>query len=139
MRLFVYGTLIGATQTPAARWLNARVRSVQPASVPGRLIAIPTPDGWFPALLPQSRSRVRGTCCTVALSRRDLARLDRYEGREYRRVTARALSEGALVTVMLYRWRGRVPRGARAIPGGDFLDWLGGRGLRAYGPRSRGW
>src|SRR5579871_1723963 len=85
-RLFVYGTLIDASDTPAARWLRSRMRRAEGASVPGRLVAIPTPRGWYPALVPAPGSRVHGLCCTVALDACDLAWLDRYEGREYRRV-----------------------------------------------------
>lgn len=138
-RLFVYGTLIDASDTAAARWLRPRLHEVRRASVPGRLVAIPTPDGWYPALLPGGGARVRGLCCTFDLARRDLARLDRYEGREYRRGGARALAGTRRLTVQLYRWRGTVPRGARPVPGGDFLNWLGRHRLRAYEARSRHW
>jgi gamma-glutamylcyclotransferase (GGCT)/AIG2-like uncharacterized protein YtfP len=136
-RLFVYGTLIDSSNTPASRWLRSRVRALVRASVPGRLVAIPTPQGWYPALVPASGLRVVGMCCRVRLGPRDLAWLDRYEGREYRRVTARALAGASFETVQLYRWRGAVPPGAREIPGGDFLNWLGRHCLRAYGVPAR--
>jgi gamma-glutamylcyclotransferase (GGCT)/AIG2-like uncharacterized protein YtfP len=139
IRLFVYGTLMEASDTPAARWLGPRLHSAVRASVPGRLVAIPAEQGWFPALLPSSTGRVHGLCCTAELAPRDLARLDRYEGREYRRIAARALVDAGSVGVQLYRWSRAVPPGARAIPGGDFLNWLGRRHLRAYGEGARRW
>jgi gamma-glutamylcyclotransferase (GGCT)/AIG2-like uncharacterized protein YtfP len=139
MRLFIYGTLMEASDTPAARWLRPRLRSIVPASVPGRLIAVPNAQGWFPALLSSGPGRVHGLCCTAELAPSDLARLDRYEGREYRRITARALVEASHVTVQLYRWRAAPPPEACAIPGGDFLNWLGRRRLRAYEDSARRW
>ncbi len=136
-RLFVYGTLMDASETPAARWLRPRLRSAVRASVPGRLVAIPTAQGWYPALLPSTTGRVHGLCCTAELARCDLDWLDRYEGRDYRRLSARALVGSTHLTVQLYGWRRAVPPGARAILGGDFLNWLGRRGLRAYGIGAR--
>jgi hypothetical protein len=139
MRFFFYGTLIDAADTPMARWLRPSLREVGAASVAGRLVAIPSPEGWYPALLGAlSRQRVHGTCCELALSQPDLSRLDRYEGAEYRRVSARARGSGGMVAVQLYRWRGDAPAGAEPVPGGNFLLWLQENGLRAYAaPLSR--
>jgi gamma-glutamylcyclotransferase (GGCT)/AIG2-like uncharacterized protein YtfP len=133
MRFFLYGTLIDAANTPMARWLRPRLLGAATASVAGRLIAIPSPQGWYPALLPAGPGqRVHGTCCELALSRQDLSRLDRYEGAEYRRVTARARGDEGMVAAQLYRWRGPPPTAARPVPGGDFLRWLQENGLRAH-------
>jgi hypothetical protein len=134
MRFFFYGTLIDAAETPMARWLRPRVLDAKAASVAGRLVAVPSPDGWYPALMRAGPGqRVRGTCCELALSRPELSRLDRYEGIEYRRGSARAQRHDGMVAAQLYRWRGAPPAGAKPIAGGDFLLWLQENGLRAYG------
>src|SRR5579864_2305926 len=100
MRFFFYGTLIDASDTPMARWLRPRLLGVGAASLAGRLVAIPSPDGWYPALLRAGpRQRVHGTCCTLAFSRPELSRLDRYEGAEYRRVSALAHGREGMVAV----------------------------------------
>jgi hypothetical protein len=139
MRFFFYGTLIDAADTPMARWLRPRLLGVRTASVAGRLVAIPSPEGWYPALLrARPGQRVHGTCCELALSRPELSRLDRYEGAEYRRFTARARGPDGMVAVQLYRWRGAAPAGAEPVPAGNFLLWLQENGLRAYAaPLSR--
>ena len=134
---FFYGTLIDASDTPMARWLRPSLRSARPATMSGRLSAIRTSSGWYPALHPAPRwQRVRGLCCELDLAPRDIARLDRYEGREYRRLSGRARVGGSIVSVQYYGWRRGLPACAQTVPGGDFLGWLQRRRRRAYGSRT---
>ena len=133
-RFFFYGTLLAASDTAMARWLGPRILETRRADVPGRLLAIPSPGGWYPALVAgRGGERARGTLCTVTLGPGDLARLDRYEGREYRRETARARAPtGGRLQAQLYRWRAPLPGGAEPIRGGDFLAWLAQTGRRPF-------
>jgi hypothetical protein len=90
--------------------------------MPGRLVAVRGGNGWFPALVPaKSGARVKGTLCELELAPGELALLDRYEGREYRRGS---LPVRAGVPARVYLWRIALPPGSPAIAGGDFLDWL---------------
>ncbi|MFS0848578.1 gamma-glutamylcyclotransferase [Novosphingobium panipatense] len=124
MRLFLYGTLQPDAATPMAAWMGARLALAEPAYAAGRLHGIAHDGGWFPALV-RGQGRVSGRLCDLALSAGDQARLDRYEGREYRRETVRVrTAAGRLVAAQAYLWRGAPPRGALRIPCGDFLDWL---------------
>lgn len=134
MRLFLYGTLMDRAETPIARWLADRVSEAEVASAPGRLIAVPSDHGWFPALLPGS-GQVRGTLVRVALGPGELARLDRYEGREYRRATLRVRAGRGRVSAQAWIWRAPLPRGAEPIAGGDFLAWLAASRRAAFATR----
>lgn len=60
----------------------------------------------------------------IAFAPGELARLDRYEGREYRRCVIRTRASLRLVTAQTYVWRVALPSGTRDVPGGDFLGWL---------------
>lgn len=106
-------------------WIVARQVRSEPARASGRLYGIAGDGRWFPALLPaRGGGKVRGTLCELRLKPGELARLDRYEGREYRRVAAPVRTEaGSRVMAQLYLWRAPLPSGAPLI-GGDFLDWL---------------
>jgi gamma-glutamylcyclotransferase (GGCT)/AIG2-like uncharacterized protein YtfP len=121
LRLFFYGTLRPDADTPMARWIAARLVVAEPGEVPGRLYAVPDAQGWYPALMPGT-GRVRGMLCELQLRPGDLARLDRYEGREYRRVALPVRTGAGRVSAQVYVWRGRLPQG-RAI-GPDFPEWL---------------
>ena len=123
MKLFLYGTLMGAADTAMARWLNERVTASREASVPGVIYAVPSRDGWYPALL-RGPGRVRGVIADCALERRELARLDQYEGREYRRKAMRARTGERTEVAQAWIWHGPLPGDAAAIPSGDFLGWL---------------
>lgn len=109
-----------------ARWISARLVRSEAASIPGRIFAVQDRSGWFPALLrAKSGARVRGTLCELRLAPGDLARLDRYEGREYHRISLPVRTgRGALVVAQVYLWRSALPSGAPAIAGGDFTAWL---------------
>lgn len=127
MRLFLYGTLIADSGAPMGRWLSRRTGKVEPGTVPGRMIAVPGPNGWYPALVPGT-GEVRGVVCNVRFGASELALLDRYEGHEYRRVSLRVTARSGLLTAQGWRWRGRPPAGAIRVPSGDFLAWLASTG-----------
>lgn len=104
----------------------ARLVQSEPASAPGRLHAIRAGASWFPALVPgKGPARVHGTLCEMRLTAGELARLDRYEGREYRRVglVVRTAS-GRGLSAQAYLWRIALPAKASLIERGNFLDWL---------------
>lgn len=131
MRLFLYGTLQAASDTEMARWLHERVSESASASVPGTIHAVPSPQGWYPALL-RGHGRVNGTLVDCKLERRDLVRLDRYEGQEYRRKAMRARCGGETLVAQAWIWRGPLPDDAVPVAGGDFLGWLAQTGNRAF-------
>lgn len=131
MRLFLYGTLQPAADTEMARWLRERATATMPATAPGTIHAVPSPQGWYPALL-RGHGRVQGTLVDCALERRDLVRLDRYEGHEYRRKAMRARCGAETVVAQAWIWRGPLPDDAAPVGGGDFLAWLAQTGNRAF-------
>jgi len=134
MRFFLYGTLMTDAGTRMGDWIGERLVAATPARIPGRLIAIETATGWFPALLPgRGGVGVRGTLAELRLGPGELALLDRYEGREYRRVRTVARTDcGQVRTAQVYRWQVAVPPGAPGISDGDFLGWLDRTGNRAF-------
>ncbi len=131
-RLFVYGTLQPQADTPMARWLAGRTVESVAATVPGRLYAIPDPRGWYPAGVAAADAAIAGALLTLDLAANDLARLDRYEGRDYRRTMVRARAGGALVAAQAWRWDRQLPARARPVPSGDFRRWLDLTGHRAF-------
>ncbi|WP_313442257.1 gamma-glutamylcyclotransferase family protein [Novosphingobium sp.] len=134
LRLFVYGTLQPQAGTGMGRWVGARMTSAEAAEAAGRIHAVPGGNGWFPALVTaKSGVRVSGTLCELVLRPGDLALLDRYEGREYRRtsVTVRTRA-GRRVQAQVYLWRIAMPQAALPIPSGDYLSWLERTGRQAF-------
>lgn len=132
--LFVYGTLQPDAGTRMGQWIAARAQHVEPATAPGRLHAVRGGDGWFPALVAaKGGARVRGTWCELALAPGELALLDRYEGREYRRVCLPVrTAAGRTARARAYLWRVAVPARCPVIAGGDFLAWLRRTRRRAF-------
>ncbi|WP_066772870.1 gamma-glutamylcyclotransferase family protein [Croceicoccus mobilis] len=128
--VFVYGTLLAGSGTPANLWLEQRSAALGAASVPGRMIAIPTRLGWYPALLParNPRQRVHGMLMRLDFRPGDWRWLDHYEGVEYR--LSRIWAAGRAVHA--YRWAAAIPKGAMPIKQGDFLRWLGETGRQPY-------
>lgn len=128
--LFVYGTLLTGSETPANLWLEQRSCAIGETFVSGRLIAIPTQLGWYPALLPprSTGDRVRGMVMQLDFRPGDWRWLDAYEGDEYRLAK---LSAG-VGRVWAYRWKAAIPSGTRPIPHGDFLRWIGDTGRQPY-------
>lgn len=131
--LFLYGTLQRETDTPMARWLTPKLRRARRASLAGRLIAVASRGGYYPALLTASEHRrVHGTLVQAKLSPRDWRMLDRYEGAEYRRERAWVRVSCGLVRADVYRWASARPPGAVPIWHGDFPRWLAERGASPY-------
>ncbi|PEQ12362.1 hypothetical protein B2G71_12775 [Novosphingobium sp. PC22D] len=131
--LFLYGTLQPAAGTRMARWLETMARDLRPARVPGRIVALRGGNGWFPALQPGSSGMVCGTLAELDLPPGALAKLDRYEGGEYRRRALRVRrGDGAACTAQVYVWTAPLPEGALPVAGGDFLRWLERSGRRAF-------
>jgi gamma-glutamylcyclotransferase (GGCT)/AIG2-like uncharacterized protein YtfP len=130
LKLFVYGTLAPDAGTPMGDWIAARLIGAEPATAPGRLFGVRSGRGWYPALLPprssaRASARVAGVLCELRLRAGDLARLDRYEGAEYRRVSLPVrTATGRRCMAQLYLWRIGRPRNALSIPAGDFARWL---------------
>lgn len=134
MHLFVYGTLMGGTHTAMSGWLSHWLGPAQPARVPGRLMAIPSAHGWYPALVRDAPGgEVHGFICKVRLHARGWSKLDRYEGGEYRRDSIMVRGSCGWRRAHAYVWIAPIPTGARLIAGGKFLEWLresGGAMLR---------
>lgn len=133
-RLFVYGTLQPHAGTRMGGWIAERLLEARPASVPGRLHAVRGGNGWFPALTAaKGDSLVRGTLCTLSLEPGALARLDRYEGLEYRRVCLPVSVGGRKAGhAQVYLWRIALPSDSLGIPRGDFLSWLRKTGRKSF-------
>lgn len=131
--LFLYGTLQPEINTPMARWLAPKLRRARRASVSGRMIAIPSNGGYYPALLaaPDHR-RVQGTLAEAVLSPQDWRVLDRYEGAEYRREPALVCVAGIQFPAHHYRWTGAMPPNALPVASGDFARWLSEIGADPY-------
>ena len=151
-RFFFYGTLMARSDHPVARHLHGFLRSLGPAYLPGRLVALPDRKGWYPALT-LGEGRVTGEVHVPRrgwLAPHELAALDRYEGclrsarlrSDYWRATlgarlvVRAGRQGADLrpglAVQAYVWSGVLPRAAVPIEDGDFAAWLARTGHRAY-------
>jgi len=116
------------------QWIADRLESAEPARVPGRIRAVKGGNGWFPALVsPRSGARVQGTLCQLVLRAGELAKLDRYEGREYRRVSLPVrTASGRSARAQVYCWRVALPDGALVIRGGNYLGWLERTGRQAF-------
>ncbi|MCJ1961275.1 gamma-glutamylcyclotransferase family protein [Novosphingobium mangrovi (ex Hu et al. 2023)] len=133
-RFFFYGTLLAGMETALTRRIHAHLRALGPAQVRGRLVAIPDPDGWYPALLP-GPGWVAGMLYAArpSFTRATLGELDAYEGccprahgaGEYRRAAIGArLDDGRCRDAQGYLYARPLPRGSLELPGGDFARWL---------------
>ncbi len=100
--LFVYGTL--KDETLRTRLLGRRVRAL-PARLRGFAVRA-VRDADYPALVPAHGEVVAGLLLT-GLDAGDLARLDRYEGSEYRRVPVRVEVTERFQPAWVYLWRDR--------------------------------
>lgn len=134
LNLFVYGTLQPHAGTRMGQWIAERMASAEPAQVPGRILAVKGGNGWFPALVAaRSGARVQGTLCHLRFRPGDLAKLDRYEGREYRRVSLPVrISSGESARAQVYVWRAALPEAAPVICDGNYLGWLERTGRQAF-------
>ena len=145
MRFFFYGTLAQHADNALSRFLTSKIARKVPASVPGRLFAILSRDGAYPALVEGAIEgpMVLGTVYEMkeTFTAEDLARLDAYE--EYlpdapeRSLYLRAerqvrLMSGEIVPAETYLYNKPIPRTAPLIPKGDFWAWVRRSGGRAF-------
>ncbi len=106
-----------------------------PATTHGALYAIPTPQGWYPALIPtQMRygTIVHGTIHDASAV--DMAAVDAFEGEDYLRqaIPVDGWSGYGDTEAQAYIWQGDLPDGAEPIPQGDFVEWLEVTGNAPY-------
>lgn len=141
MRFFFYGTLQAGSGNPVAQAIHQRLEPVGPASLPGRLYAVPDAAGWFPAML-EGVGTVHGQVYRAGpeFTPDDLAAMDRYEdfhpsrpGESLYLSRSMALPDGAPVQV--YCFNQPLPDGSIPIPGGDFKAWLTQAGMAEFSGR----
>jgi len=142
MHFFFYGTLVAGHTNPVARLIHAKLRPAGPATVSGKLYAIPKSEGWYPALLPGDGD-VHGMLYAVhnGFGEADLARMDDYEDfhpghaaislyiRESRAICR---EDGTSHQAQTYRYSQPLPPDAQFIPNGNFSAWLDEHGLIAF-------
>ena len=120
--LFVYGSLRAGVPGPARQLLRGRADYLDAGMCQGRLYDL----GAYPGLTPSADpdDRVVGEIYALRATRPALARLDRYEGRDYRRelgaVDSRRLGN---LQAWLYYYAGALA-GAPRIASGDYLAHL---------------
>lgn len=104
-RLFVYGSL-------CSRRLRRRLLGREIKAVPARLMGfakVAVRAFPYPALVRAPTGETAGELL-LGLKPKDLYRLDRYEGREYRRIPVWVWVRGKPVYAWVYLWRdGRLP------------------------------
>jgi gamma-glutamylcyclotransferase (GGCT)/AIG2-like uncharacterized protein YtfP len=126
-RLFVYGTLMGASRHPMAMRLAAECTSLGAATVCGRLYDL----GAYPGALPSEAAgdRVHGEVLRLRSPAHSLRWLDAYEGcgghdaepHGFRRVIVGArLIAGRNVNTWIYHYQGPLDS-ARRLHGGRYL------------------
>ena len=131
VRLFVYGTLRSAADTPEP--VAALLRRTSERAGSARIRARLFDAGGFPAAIPSEEAEVVGDLLRLRRPDRTLAALDRYEGcggRDplFRREEAPVRREaGGRATAWVYFWC-RPVAGLREIPSGDWLAAGGGTG-----------
>ena len=128
MYLFVYGTLLSAIPSSMAKFLRRRATLVGPATTTGTLYDL----GMYPGFQVIGTDRVCGELYQLEESRRreTLEMLDSYEGvtgepeDEYRHENIPCrLAGGREQSALTYVLK-RVPKSARAIPGGDYAAFF---------------
>lgn len=137
---FFYGTLRAEHLSEEARQILPKLRRVDEAFAPGRLLAIRAAHLIYPALVqdPKADSRVVGICYEMQpdFTAADLSFLDAYEEyfadmpskSEYlRQALPVTLKNGARLTAWVYVYNFPLPENAEPIPSGDFRDYLKAR------------
>ena len=120
--LFVYGTLRADVPGPARDLLSRHADYVDDGTCQGRLYDL----GAHPAFTPSTSSedRVVGEIYSLRASRRALARLDSYEGGDYRRRVGRVDSNRfGRLHAWIYFYFGALAT-YRRIESGDYLTHL---------------
>jgi len=137
MRLFFYGTLMRGSCNPVASALHERLGPAVPARAAGRLFALPDPEGWYPALVPDADGpAVQGHVheALPGFGPADLAAADAWEGcrsdgtGDYRREPIVVSTAQGPVCAHAYVWNRDVPRHAVRIDSGDFHAFAAERG-----------
>jgi gamma-glutamylcyclotransferase (GGCT)/AIG2-like uncharacterized protein YtfP len=114
--LFVYGTLRPAARTAWSKQLLRAGRDYQSARMAGVLYDL----GRYPGMVHGGSAWVYGEVVRLRDPETILQQLDAYEGREFKRVRARAITRSRVVGCWVYVYDG--PRcGSARIPGGDYL------------------
>lgn len=140
---FFYGTLTEDHDNPLNRAILPLLEGAGEASVRGRLLAVRTPQGCYPALRP-SAGRVHGQLYRAGPQFRSthLRLLDRYElydpvrpsRSEYRRsVTPVRPARGGTRRAHVYWHIGALHQGLRRIASGNFAAFARRAGLRVFG------
>jgi gamma-glutamylcyclotransferase (GGCT)/AIG2-like uncharacterized protein YtfP len=143
MRFFFYGTLIAGSDNAVANLIHARLRELGPATVKGRLFAIPTGQGWYPALIAEpGAAMVRGITYEAlpSFGAKYLALLDDYEAyrpecpdeSDYLRTSVQTLRDGRRERAQAYVYHAALPPEARSVPRGDFRAFLKHIGAPPY-------
>ena len=136
MHLFFYGVLQEGLGPDGGGWPFLEGLGLgAPATTQGALFAIPSEQGWYPALVPtQARfaTHVHGTIYDAGGV--DIDAIDAFEGADYARqaVPVDGWDGYANTQAQAYVWTGDLPEGAVPIAGGDFARWLSATGNTAY-------
>ena len=134
---FFYGTLQAECLSKEAQQILPKLRRVDEAFAPGRLLAIRAAHLTYPALVQDTKgdSRVVGICYEMQpdFTAADLSFIDAYEEyfayapskSEYlRQALPVALKSGAQFTAWVYVYNFPLHENAEPIPSGDFRDYL---------------
>lgn len=123
--LFFYGVLMPELASGRMAELVALLERGEPATTAARLFAVADPDGHHPAMVPGDgvvHGRVHRT--GRAFGREELAEMDAYEGRHYRRCSIEAtLADGCMLECEAYLWI-EPADGLEPIAHGDFARYL---------------
>lgn len=134
--LFFYGVLLPGLASGRMSELVALLGEARPATVAGRLFAVPDPRGHFPVMLEAAgRNRVSGAILVPGsrFGTAELAELDAFEGFDparpgqsdyVRRGLSATLGDGSTVSADAYCWNRPVGTDFVPIAHGDFARYL---------------
>jgi gamma-glutamylcyclotransferase (GGCT)/AIG2-like uncharacterized protein YtfP len=143
MRFFFYGTLMAGSGNRVADAVHTRLRELGPATARGRLFAIPTIQGWYPAFVAKpDGDAVHGMAYEAlpGFTAEDLALLDDYEAcypeqperSDYLREEIEVLCNKRRICAEVYVWCTGLPGDARPVGHGDFRAFLKETGSRPF-------
>ncbi len=134
--LFFYGVLQDGLGPDGGDWpFLAGLGMGAPATVQGALYAIPTPNGWHPALIPtQARFATIVHGAIHDASAVDIAAVDAFEGADYTRqpVQVDGWDGFGETEAQAYIWTADLPEGAEPIAHGNFAQWIKETGRPIY-------
>ena len=143
MPLFFYGVLMPGLVSGRMAELVALLGPPRPATVSGRLFAVPDPRGHYPVMIAaEGAGRVSGSVLTPGslFGTGELAELDAFEGfdpaepaaSEYvRKKLPATVADGLMLSADAYRWNRAIGTNFIPIPHGDFARYLAESGARA--------